>query len=83
LEQLKKAGVTGVDIEAHSEGVPVSLSAFAQTNNTCKQHGITGRPDYGHAGSNPGTWLQDAKNGSLETTLLNWGKPLDALKAVP
>lgn len=47
LDQLKSAGITEVDIEAHSEGVPVSLSAYTKTSMPVRNLFLLGGPIMG------------------------------------
>ncbi len=76
LAQLKKAGVTDVDIEAHSEGVPVSLSAYAQTNISVNNMVLLGGPIMGTPAAMRAEYLQyqGCLSTLIPTAILNWGQ---------
>ena len=77
LNQLKVSGITSVDIEAHSEGVPVSLSAAAQTGMEIGNMSLLGGPIMGTPAASTGAVGQiftptDPVYDALMTTYLNY-----------
>ncbi|MBI4218555.1 MAG: hypothetical protein HY682_00320 [Chloroflexi bacterium] len=75
LDQLKQAGIQEVDIEAHSEGVPVTLSAYAKTGMSAQNLVLLGGPIMGTPAASRGLLLQYQLSSLLPTTLLNWALP--------
>ena len=69
LDSLKSAGLITVDIEAHSEGVPVSLFAATHTQMNIGNIVMKVGPIFGTPAAMIGVGVQRI----LLTTLLNWG----------
>src|SRR6185436_19778532 len=70
LNSLKAAGLVTVDLEGHSEGVPVLLSAACQTHVTLGNVAMLGGPIMGTPAASVASALQGGIN-ALETVLLN------------
>jgi hypothetical protein len=69
LNSLKAAGLTQVDIEAHSEGVPVSLSAACQTGIPVGNLVMLGGPINGTPAASLAVALQSSSYNALQTVL--------------
>lgn len=75
LRSLRATGLTQVDIEAHSEGVPVSLAASARTDIPIGKMVLLGGPIMGTPAASVGVVAQAGILGAysaLETVFLNW-----------
>jgi hypothetical protein len=76
LDSLKAAGLVAVDLEGHSEGVPVLLSAACQTHVTLRNVAMLGGPIMGTPAASVASALQAGGINALETVLLNLYGPL-------
>jgi Viral BACON domain len=76
LDSLQAAGLVTVDLEGHSEGVPVLLSAACQTHVTLGNVAMLGGPIMGTPAASVGSAVQTGGINALETVLLNLYGPL-------